>query len=548
VLVTVTSQTLSHTSSAGDAIQQEPHQLLQPQQQVKAEEAAALRGAVQGALAAGVRAVGHVLKHAAVGVDGTDALSALALAQQEGPGLLAQGAYALLLAAPLMDLPLPPLATGYVHREGGTAEEEEQEEENDQTQLHHPAAYLTRTVGLRPLLAESLVAHYHHHHHHHNHHHHNQRGGARRLQDSAPPPPPAYLTAWAVLLCHLMHRQLGQPPPQQHDQEQAGTATCRLPLLVVRGVCTALREVPHLVPRFMDTLAALLPLHTKPNKTAAGAKQGATSSSSAASAYASPAGAAAAARAAHAASVSTATVASLRLAQNLLCMGLPRGWTAARAAAPSLYGAALRLLPASARQWFGDLRSRERAAALERYTAAEHSPGMVATAIASMQGIGSSSLDGSAEDNGGGGSFTVRANAAAREVVAVLEVEEGSTLELVVRLPPATPLKAPEVECRRNMGIADARLRKWLLSCSSSLRNANSSIADAIGQWQASVRAEFSGLEPCLICFSVVASGGGGTLPRLQCRTCHVRFHPACLYKWFRSSGKSACPHCSSPW
>eukprot|EP00983_Pelagomonas_calceolata_P076409 1153410-Pelagomonas_calceolata.AAC.4 len=70
----------------------EPHQLLQPQQQVKAEEAAALRGAVQGALAAGVRAVGHVLKHAAVGVDGTDALSALALAQQEGPGLLAQGA------------------------------------------------------------------------------------------------------------------------------------------------------------------------------------------------------------------------------------------------------------------------------------------------------------------------------------------------------------------------------------------------------------------------------------------------------------------------
>jgi len=36
--------------------------------------------------------------------------------------------------------------------------------------------------------------------------------------------------------------------------------------------------------------------------------------------------------------------------------------------------------------------------------------------------MGTSSLDGSAEDNGGGGSFSVRANAAAREVVAVLEV------------------------------------------------------------------------------------------------------------------------------
>ena len=25
----------------------------------------------------------------------------------------------------------------------------------------------------------------------------------------------------------------------------------------------------------------------------------------------------------------------------------------------------------------------------------------------------------------------------------------------------------------------------------------------------------------------------------MQCRTCAVRFHPACLYKWFKSSGKS---------
>jgi len=41
------------------------------------------------------------------------------------------------------------------------------------------------------------------------------------------------------------------------------------------------------------------------------------------------------------------------------------------------------------------------------------------------QGIGNSSLDGSADDNGGGGSFSVRANAAAREVVAVLEVRRG---------------------------------------------------------------------------------------------------------------------------
>ena len=49
---------------------------------------------------------------------------------------------------------------------------------------------------------------------------------------------------------------------------------------------------------------------------------------------------------------------------------------------------------------------------------------------------------------------------------------------------------------------------------------------------------EFEGVEPCLICYSVI-SATNSQLPRLQCRTCAVRFHPACLYKWFKSSGKS---------
>lgn len=45
------------------------------------------------------------------------------------------GAYALMLAAPVLDLPVAPLTTGYVHKEGGTAEEEEEQEECDQTQV-----------------------------------------------------------------------------------------------------------------------------------------------------------------------------------------------------------------------------------------------------------------------------------------------------------------------------------------------------------------------------------------------------------------------------
>jgi len=70
-------------------------------------------------------------------------------------------------------------------------------------------------------------------------------------------------------------------------------------------------------------------------------------------------------------------------------------------------------------------------------------------------------------------------------------------------------------------------------------------VVDAIALWKANVDREFEGVEPCLICYAVI-SAANGQLPRLSCRTCAVRFHPACLYKWFKTSGKSTCPHCQN--
>ena len=40
---------------------------------------------------------------------------------------------------------------------------------------------------------------------------------------------------------------------------------------------------------------------------------------------------------------------------------------------------------------------------------------------------------------------------ATREVVAVMEVEDGHLLELAVRLPASAPLRVPDVECRRKV-------------------------------------------------------------------------------------------------
>ena len=47
--------------------------------------------------------------------------------------------------------------------------------------------------------------------------------------------------------------------------------------------------------------------------------------------------------------------------------------------------------------------------------------------------------------------FSMKANAVTREVVAVMEVEEGVCLELSIKLPPSWPLVMAEVECRRQV-------------------------------------------------------------------------------------------------
>lgn len=61
---------------------------------------------------------------------------------------------------------------------------------------------------------------------------------------------------------------------------------------------------------------------------------------------------------------------------------------AAEATCRLLYRAVLRLLPASARTWFGDLRDRSMAAAVEAYTAAAESPALIAAELASIQQVG----------------------------------------------------------------------------------------------------------------------------------------------------------------
>jgi E3 ubiquitin-protein ligase listerin len=104
-----------------------------------------------------------------------------------------------------------------------------------------------------------------------------------------------------------------------------------------------------------------------------------------------------------------------------------------------------------------------------------------------------------------------------------------------------------QVSLRNKLAIADKTLRKWLLSIESFLRNQNCTLADAIHMWKSSVDHEFEGLEPCVICYAVIQPTHR-TMPKLKCKTCRQPFHSICLFKWFKSSNKSTCPHCQAPW
>lgn len=83
-------------------------------------------------------------------------------------------------------------------------------------------------------------------------------------------------------------------------------------------------------------------------------------------------------------------------------------------------------------------------AGLQAYTAAKESPEIISAELGGVSGVAASDVAETAE-------FRVRASLAAREAVAILSIEESSTLEMAVKLPASWPLRPAEVECRRKV-------------------------------------------------------------------------------------------------
>lgn len=202
--------------------------------------------------------------------------------------------------------------------------------------------------------------------------------------------------------------------------------------------------------------------------------------------------------------------------------------------AAGLYGLLLQVLPACVRVWFTGLRDRSAASSVESFTTKFCSPQLLAEEFSQVH---NSTI---ADD-----SLTIKANQSIGEVTVIYKKEEAG-MDMVIRMPKCYPLRAVDIDCTRRLGISETRLRKWMLSMASFLRNQNGAVAEAIQIWKQNVDREFEGVEECPICYSIIHTSNH-SLPRLACRTCKHKFHAACLYKWFSTSHKSTCPLCQTP-
>ena len=141
-------------------------------------------------------------------------------------------------------------------------------------------------------------------------------------------------------------------------------------------------------------------------------------------------------------------------------------------------------------------------------------------------------------------SLTIKLNNVTNEIKAGYLVDE-QRLEISLKLPLNYPLNNIQVHGVSRVGINEQKWKSWILSAQRVIVGMNGSVMDSLELFTKNVNLHFSGFEECAICYSILHAVDR-KLPSKVCPTCNNRFHGACLYKWFRSSGNNTCPLCRS--
>lgn len=135
----------------------------------------------------------------------------------------------------------------------------------------------------------------------------------------------------------------------------------------------------------------------------------------------------------------------------------------------------------------------------------------------------------------------IKVNRVTHEIKLTYVIDE-QTMEMVIKLPAIYPLEKVVVEGPLRLGVREKQWKAWLMATQSVISLTNGLIMEAIEVFNRNVTLHFSGFEDCAICYSILHQDL--SLPTKLCPTCNNKFHAACLYKWFKSSGSSTCPMC----
>ncbi|QFZ28744.1 putative E3 ubiquitin-protein ligase listerin [Clavispora lusitaniae] len=187
-------------------------------------------------------------------------------------------------------------------------------------------------------------------------------------------------------------------------------------------------------------------------------------------------------------------------------------------------------------QWYNEIRDLQLKQQVERFSVRFVSPILIDKMLVDIDRVKAKLT--SKDEN-----LSIKISKVSNEIKSVYVIDE-QTMEMVVKIPDSFPLANITVEGPMRLGVKENQWKAWLLASQRVVSLMNGSIIDCIELFNKNVNLHFSGFEECAICYSILHQDH--SLPSKVCPTCSNKFHSACLYKWFKSSGSSTCPLCRS--
>lgn len=186
-------------------------------------------------------------------------------------------------------------------------------------------------------------------------------------------------------------------------------------------------------------------------------------------------------------------------------------------------------------KWFLNIRSRSEQQIIEKFVSTKISPILIKDELDRVEEKLNYLI--SKDDD-----LTIKINRITNETKASYLIDE-QKLEISFKLPSNFPLSNVQVIGVSRVGISEQKWKQWIMSTQHVITGMNGSVLDSLELFTKNVHLQFSGFEECAICYSILHAVDR-KLPNKTCPTCKNKFHGACLYKWFRSSGNNTCPLC----